>query len=183
MGILAYFGLKKFKNSVYHLYGDIVAQARNEKFYTVHGVPDTLNGRFDLITLHVFIVMRRLKEIGGQGNELSQDLFDVMFADMDKNMREMGISDLRVGKKIKALATAFYGRIKAYDEGIAGLKGASLPKSLKRNLFIDSEPTDRQIQDVADYLLREIAASNNWSLIDLQTPNISFGQIQSNPDD
>jgi cytochrome b pre-mRNA-processing protein 3 len=177
MGILAFLGLKKYRNSIYELYEKIVAQARNENFYTVYGVPDTVNGRFDLITLHAFIIMRRLKDLGEEGGELSQDLFDVMFTDMDKNLREMGVGDLSVGKKIKALATAFYGRIKAYDEGIAGEDGASLPESLKRNLFIDTEPTDQQVQTIADYVMQEITASNNWSLADLKAPNISFGSI------
>jgi len=177
MGILAFLGLKRYKNSIYQLYGNIVAQARMEEFYTLHGVPDTVNGRFDLITLHVFVVMRRLKELDGEGAKLSQDLFDVMFADMDKNLREMGTGDLRVAKKIKAFATAFYGRIKAYDEGIAGTDGATLNDSLKRNLYLEGEPTELQVQYLADYLLRELAASNAWSLADLTTPNISFGPI------
>ena len=96
MGILAFFGLKKYDTKVYELYGHIVAQARNEAFYTRFGVADTVEGRFDLITLHMFIVLRRLKDLEKEGGKLSQDLFDVMFADMDKNMREMGLGDLRV---------------------------------------------------------------------------------------
>ena len=111
MGILAFFGFKKFDDGVYQLYSQIVAQARVVDFYTIQGVADTANGRFDLIALHAYIVMRRLKDIGEEGSQLSQDLFDIMFADMDKNIREMGVGDLSVGKKIKALAKSFYGRI------------------------------------------------------------------------
>ena len=177
MGILAFFGLKKYNTSIYELYGQIVAQARQEPFYTRLGVPDTVNGRFDLISLHIYIVMRRLKDLGEEGGKLSQDLFDVMFADMDKNMREMGIGDLRVGKKIKALATAFYGRIKAYDEGIDGHEGASLTEALKRNLYLETAPTEQQVQKVADYVMQEISNSEHWSLANLQQPEISFGNI------
>ena len=124
---------KKYNDDVIKLYSKIISQARNERFYISYGVPDTVNGRFDLITLHMFIVLRRLKEIGSEGSNLSQDLFDIMFSDMDKNMREMGVGDLSVGKKIKALAAAFYGRIKVYDEGIIANDGKVLVNSLRRN--------------------------------------------------
>lgn len=176
MGILAYFGLKKFDDTVYQLYGRIVAQARLESFYTQQGVADTVNGRFDLITLHIYIVMRRLKDLEkGAGNQLSQDLFDVMFADMDKNMREMGVGDLRVGKKVKALATAFYGRIKAYDEGLAEVDGATLVDSLRRNLYHESTPTDAQVENIAGYVMREIEASKAWSLATISASDFTFG--------
>ena len=99
------------------------------------------------------------------------------FADMDKNMREMGLGDLRVSKKIKELATAFYGRIKAYDEGIAGLDGATLNDALKRNLFLDTEPSEAHVRSITNYLTQEIAASSSWSFANIQTSNISFGTI------
>jgi len=177
MGILAFFGLKKFDAGVYKLYGQIVAQARLVDFYTTYGVADTVNGRFDLISLHAYIVMRRLKEIGEEGRQLSQDLFDIMFADMDKNIREMGVGDLSVGKKIKALAKSFYGRIKAYDDGIAEIEDATLGDSLKRNLYHDQEPTDQQVQFMVDYVLHEIELSNNWNIEQLKNGSISFSQI------
>ena len=97
------------------LYTEIVRQARQPDFYNKLGVPDTYNGRFDLIALHAFIIMRRLKSIGKNGETLSQALFDCMFIDIDKNLREMGVGDLSVGKKIKNLAAAYYGRVKAYE--------------------------------------------------------------------
>ncbi len=174
MGILAFLGFKKFDDGVYRLYGQIVAQARNVEFYTIHGVADTVNGRFDLISLHAYIVMRRLKDIGEEGSQLSQDLFDIMFADMDKNIREMGVGDLSVGKKIKALAKSFYGRIKAYDDGIAEIEGATLADSLKRNLYHDQEPADEQVQIIADYVLQEIQLSSNWDIEQLKKGSISF---------
>tara|TARA_B100000315_G_scaffold223256_1_gene227896 strand:- start:18417 stop:18959 length:543 start_codon:yes stop_codon:yes gene_type:complete len=174
MGILAFLGFKKYDDAVYRLYGEIVAQARVEDFYTVHGVADTVNGRFDLIALHAYIVMRRLKDFGEEGSQLSQDLFDVMFADMDKNIREMGVGDLSVGKKIKALAKSFYGRIKAYDDGIAETDGANLTASLKRNLYCDQEPTNEQINKIADYVIQEIELSQNWNIDDLKNGSVSF---------
>ena len=177
MKLLRIFGFKKYDESVLSLYTNIVTQSRTKSFYRLYGVPDTINGRFDLITLHMFIVLRRLKELGDEGIKLSQDLFDIMFADMDKNMREMGVGDLSVGKKIKVLATAFYGRIKAYDNGIAGLNDETLVACLKRNLFSEIVPKEEHVETVTDYLLREIRASKNWSITDIKTNNISFGKI------
>ncbi|WP_374466727.1 ubiquinol-cytochrome C chaperone family protein, partial [Ferrovibrio sp.] len=91
------------------LYRAIVAQSRQAGFYREHGVPDSLDGRFDMIVLHSFLVMRRLRRIGAAAEPLSQQLFDLMFADMDSNLREIGVGDLSVGKKVKAMAQAFYG--------------------------------------------------------------------------
>jgi len=174
MEILAFLGFKKFDDGIYRLYNQIVAQARIAEFYTIHGVADTVNGRFDLVALHAYIVMRRLKNIGEEGGQVSQDLFDIMFADMDKNMREMGVGDLSVGKKVKALAKSFYGRIKAYDDGIVEFEDAMLTESLKRNLYHEQVPTDAQVQTMADYVLQEIKLSNNWNIEQIKNGSISF---------
>ncbi|MDP7625918.1 MAG: ubiquinol-cytochrome C chaperone family protein, partial [Rhodospirillales bacterium] len=174
MEILAFLGFKKFDDGIYRLYNQIVAQARIAEFYTIHGVADTVNGRFDLVALHAYIVMRRLKNIGEEGGQVSQDLFDIMFADMDRNMREMGVGDLRVGKKVKALAKSFYGRIKAYDDGIVEFEDAMLTESLKRNLYHEKVPTDAQVQTMADYVLQEIKLSNNWNIEQIKNGSISF---------
>lgn len=115
------------------LYLSIVAQARRPAFYARLGVPDTVDGRFDLIVAHAFVVMRRLGRVDG-GKDLSQALFDLMFADMDQQLREMGVSDLAVGRKVRQMAEAFYGRIAAYEKGLAG-GGNGLAEALARNLY------------------------------------------------
>lgn len=102
------------------LYAAIVAQARSESFYRDCGVPDTVDGRFDLIVLHTYIVLDRLRAEGEAGRKLSQQLFDTLFDDMDRSLREMGVGDLSVGKHVKRMASGFYGRMKAYDEARAG---------------------------------------------------------------
>jgi cytochrome b pre-mRNA-processing protein 3 len=178
--LLRFLGFKKYDKLVLSLYASIVLQARTESFYSLCGIPDTLNGRFDLLTLHMFIVLRRLKELGDEGVKISQDLFDIMFADMDKNMREMGVGDLSVGKKVKVLATAFYGRIKSYDNGIAGLDNETLVNSLKRNLFLDTVPKEEHVLIVMNYLVREIRASKGWTIADIKNNNVSFGDILEN---
>jgi len=169
---------KKYNDNAINLYAKIIAQARNESFYISYGVPDTVNGRFGLITLHMFIVLRRLKELGSEGSSLSQDLFDTMFSDMDQNLREMGVGDLSVGKKVKALAAAFFGRIKAYDEGIIYKDRKMLINCLKRNLFSDAHPRDEDLELLTKYFIRQMKGSQSWSISDLRTSNIFFEPIE-----
>jgi cytochrome b pre-mRNA-processing protein 3 len=102
------------RGTIEAIYGMIVTQAREPLFYRDLGVPDTVNGRFDLLVLHLWMVLRRLKSIEG-GMGLSQALFDRFCADMDDNLREMGVGDLTVPKRMQAFGEAFYGRTAAYD--------------------------------------------------------------------
>ena len=117
------------------LYGAIVAAARQPVFYARWGVPDTTEGRFEMIAIHAFAVMRRLKGMGAAGASLSQTLYDTLFEDMDRNLREMGIGDMGVGKRIKKLAKAFYGRIAAYEAGLASADDEALLTGLHRNVY------------------------------------------------
>ena len=94
------------------LYEAIVAAARHPVFYARWGVADTIDGRFDMIILHAFAVLERMK---GEAPEFRQRLVDEMFSDMDRSLREMGVGDLSVGKRIRVMAEVFYGRISAYE--------------------------------------------------------------------
>lgn len=124
------------------LYGTIVAAARRPAFYARWGVPDTAEGRFEMIAIHAFAVMRRLKDMGAAGAGLSQTLYDTLFEDMDRNLREMGIGDMGVGKRIKKLAKAFYGRIAAYEAGLAGADDEALRTALRRNVYGGADGAD-----------------------------------------
>lgn len=99
------------------IYGMIVTQAREPIFYRDLGVPDTVNGRFDLLLLHLWLLLRRLRT-AQNGAELSQALFDRFCEDMDDNLREMGVGDQTVPKRMRAFGEAFYGRVQAYDQAI-----------------------------------------------------------------
>ncbi|MBC9878214.1 ubiquinol-cytochrome C chaperone [Bradyrhizobium sp. INPA01-394B] len=99
------------------IYGMIVTQAREPIFYRDLGVPDTVNGRFDLLLLHLWLLLRRLRA-AQSGVELSQALFDRFCEDMDDNLREMGVGDQVVPKRMQAFGEAFYGRVQAYDQAI-----------------------------------------------------------------
>lgn len=101
------------------LYGEAVAQARNPAFYAELGAPDTREGRFELYTLHVVLLLRRLKGHGEQASETAQGLFDAYIGGLDIALREIGVGDLSMAKKMKKLGQAFYGRLKAFDEAFA----------------------------------------------------------------
>ncbi len=175
MGFLQSLGLGRPAGDVDGIYAVIVRQARMPDFYLACGVPDTVGGRFDMVALHAFVVLRRLKELGGAGNgRLGQAVFDRMFADMDQNLREMGIGDLRVGREIKALALSFYGRIKAYDEALAG-DATAMDLALRRNAYADGgTPSDFQLAQLGRYLREAIALSRAWSGEEIGRARIEF---------
>lgn len=139
------------RKSAAALYLAVVEQARQSEFYADMGVPDTIDGRFDMILLHAFLLLRRLRSAGKQGHRLSQAIFDVMFADMDRNLREMGVGDLSVGKRVKKMVAAFYGRMAAYDSGLE-TDEADLGAALSRNLYGTSVPAPGQLEAMADYV-------------------------------
>jgi len=160
------------------LYGQLVVQARQPAFYTVCAVPDTVQGRFEMIALHAFLIMRRLKT-GGAAGSLAQDLFDLMFADMDRNLRELGTGDLAVGKRIKKLAKAFYGRIAAYEDGLAKADRGRLEEALARNVYEDASRLEGGVSAagvaaLADYLRQADAYLATQSFSDLEAGKIRF---------
>ena len=106
------------RGTIEAIYGMIVTQAREPLFYRDLGVPDTVNGRFDVLVLHLWMVLRRLTPVEG-GAALRQGLFDRFCEDMDANLREMGVGDLTVPKRMQEFGEAFYGRSAAYDLAVA----------------------------------------------------------------
>ncbi|MGU3493627.1 ubiquinol-cytochrome C chaperone family protein [Xanthobacteraceae bacterium A53D] len=135
--MLKLFRRSETRETIERLYGVIVAQARQPAFYTAFHVPDTVEGRLELLMLHTFLLCRRL----GGGSEaeraLSQEVFDHFLADMDGTLREMGTGDLAVPKKMKKIGQAFYDRTAAYDAALGAGETAPDPlaEALARNLF------------------------------------------------
>jgi len=117
------------------LYGAIVAQARAPAFYADYGVPDTPAGRFDMIVLHLFLFVRRLRGEPAPIRALGQGVFDLFCRDMDHSFREMGIGDLAVPKHMRHVAEAFYGRASAYDAAIDRREDEPLAIALARNIL------------------------------------------------
>ena len=135
MGVLGIFRRNRQERAGFALYGAAVAAARDPYFYADLGVPDTLDGRFDLVGLHVCLLIRRLRALPDPRPTLAQAVFDAMFSDMDINLRELGVGDLSVGKRVRAMWEAFHGRAAAYDAALDAADPAVLEAALARNVW------------------------------------------------
>jgi cytochrome b pre-mRNA-processing protein 3 len=156
------------------LYNSLVGQSRRPGFYLAGAVPDTLDGRFDMIVVHAFLVMRRLRDAGPDGEGLSQVLFDEMFSDMDRSLREMGVGDMGIGRRVRAMGKAFLGRVKAYEEALEQ-GGDALEQALARNLYRSAEPPPAALAGMADYVRRENASLKGFPIAALMAGEVSFG--------
>jgi len=135
------------------IYDAAVAQARRPEFYRDFGVPDTVDGRFDMVALHVALLLRRLRAAseGERGRALAQAVFDAFFADMDASLRELGVGDLGVGRQIKTMATQFYGRLASYDDGLDGDPKA-LVAAIARNIYRKADPAAARAAALGEYV-------------------------------
>jgi cytochrome b pre-mRNA-processing protein 3 len=136
---------------VARIYENIVAQARRPEFYRDLGVADSLDGRFDMLTLHAMLILRRFKSEPDRASETGQALFDYMFVDMDRSLREVGVSDISIGKRVKQMGAAFLGRVAAYEAGLVG-SGAELEDALIRNVYRDQAPDGDGAKRLAAYM-------------------------------
>lgn len=123
------------------LYDGIVTASRARGLYADLAIPDSFEGRFESLTLHAALVLRRLQACEAPGPDMAQHLVNWIFRHFDRNLREMGVGDISVPKRMKTLAEAFLGRSKAYDE-VLGSAGRALGECLARNIYADKEPAD-----------------------------------------
>jgi cytochrome b pre-mRNA-processing protein 3 len=146
------------------IYGMIVTQAREPLFYRDLAVPDTVNGRFDLLLLHLWVVLRRLKSVGS-GTALSQALFDHFCSDMDDNLREMGVGDQTVPKRMRAFGEAFYGRTAAYDMALTDGSEAFAQALCKNVLNGEKIEKAREIAAYAEAAMADLAQLDEATLL------------------
>ena len=135
---MTFFGLfrrKPYERAGFELYTAAVKASRDPYFFQTLGVPDTLDGRFDMVGLYVFLVVHRLHAASEEGKQLAQAVFDAMFSDMDINLREIGISDMTVGKKVRAMWEAFNGRSAAYGAAVQADDPEALATAIARNVW------------------------------------------------
>jgi cytochrome b pre-mRNA-processing protein 3 len=160
------------------LYAQIVAQARRPEFYTIFHVPDTVDGRFDVLILHAVLFHRRLKGADERAAALSQAVFDAMFADLDQNVRELGASDVTVGKKVKKMAAAFYGRAAAYDTALGCFRDRpqELEGALGRNVFPGIEIPGAALRAFAVYVDACARRLDETALADIMAGRIAFAE-------
>lgn len=154
------------------IYGKIVEQSRHPALYTRYGVPDTLDGRFEMILLHLYLYFERLGTGDPVLTALRQDVFDAFTNDMDSALREIGVGDQSVPKKMKVMAEAFYGRAKAYKSAASDGNTNAFAEAIKRNVF----PEDEGRSDQAHMLLHYAEASAE-KLMRLDQSQILSGEV------
>ena len=164
MSLFGRFRQKSERAAAERLYTAIVLRAREPVFYERFGVADTVDGRFDMVVVHAFLALQRLKA-EPEAVDLAQALFDRMFVDMDENLREMGVGDLVVGARVKKMAKAFYGRAAAYEQGLAA-DGPDLEEALHRNLYRHAEVPPHALSAMATYIRGQAVA---LAALDLKT--------------
>ena len=181
MGLLALFRRKPLERPGFLLYGAAVAAARDPWFFDAPvGVPDTLDGRFDLVGLHAGVLIRRLhRDPDPRGAEAAQAVFDAMFADMDMSLREMGVGDMSVGKRVKRMWEAFHGRAQAYEAALDSGDRAALEAALRRNVWRagPEEPRPAGLPALAAHAERVAAALDAQPLDGLLRGEVHFPPI------
>lgn len=136
------------------LYASVVAQSREPALYARLGAPDTVEGRFEIYSLHVYLILERLKGQGPLAAETAQALFDTYLSALDHALREMGVGDLSVGKRMRKLGEAFYGRVNSYEQALAGLpESAPLQALLARTVYEGADAG--QAPEFAAYVVRQ----------------------------
>lgn len=154
--MLSWLRPRRHERAGYTLYAAAVKAARDPALFTEFGVPDTFDGRFDLVCVFAALLMCRLCRLPPPGPELAQAVFDAMFSDMDMTLREMGVSDLGLPKRMRAMWEAFHGRALAYAAGLEALEREPLEWALIRNVWRGIAPGAAAIELAA--LVRAQAA-------------------------
>jgi cytochrome b pre-mRNA-processing protein 3 len=154
------------------IYGAIVAQARNPAFYDQYGVPDTFEGRFDLLVMHLFLYLHRVSGPNFRAG-VGQPVFDLFCADLDGNLREMGVGDLTVPKRMQKFGEAFYGRSEAYAKALAGNDRDAAAAALARNVYGREQPTADVVM-LSDYFFEAAQMLRETGEAHLQNGQFSF---------
>ncbi len=136
------------------LYQALVGKARDPLFYTDLAVPDTVNGRFDMVVVHAMLVLRRLRGAGAPGDAVGKAMLELLFRDMDQSLREMGVGDMGMKHHIKRMAKALFGRAGAYEAGLDG-DDAALTTAVKENIYRhNTGEVGHYVARLGDYLQR-----------------------------
>jgi cytochrome b pre-mRNA-processing protein 3 len=160
------------------LYVSIVEQSRMPLFYQDFQVADTMDGRFDMVALHAGLTLRSLRREPDQTDELAQAVFDLMFADMDQNLRELSIGDTGVSKRIQKMVSGFYGRLKAYDLALDMTDGEQqrdeLKKVIIRNIYRKTLMSDDSVDAMASYILSQVKNLQDQNIKDMLDGRVVF---------
>lgn len=170
-------GHRKIDPGVEKLLRSIISRSREPVFFRDLHVPDTLEGRFDILVLHLYLVLKRLKDETEPARNTAQLLFDAFLLDLDTNLRAAGVSDIRIGKQMKKRVADIYGRIEAYDSALDGSDMEALKDSLDRNLFQDTESRPEDLATLADYLHGQWLHISGVSVDDIVAGDLRFESL------
>jgi len=159
------------------LYAQIIQFARRPAFYRDHGVPDTLDGRFELLALHTVLVCRRLAAEGEGGAELGQFVFDAMIEDLDVNLRELGVNDPSLGRRVKEMARAFFGRRDVYAAALDSGDRQALEEAVLRNLYGTVDEAGDAVPRLSDYVEQAATMLAGLPMARLQEPRLDFPDV------
>ncbi len=175
---MAFFGLfgrrRKNREVIERLYKAVVDQSRSIIFYQNIGVPDTLEGRFEVLTLHMTLVTRRLKVMPSPGPDMSQDLVDLTFAQFEAALREIGVGDISIPKRMKVMASAYLGRASAYDEALRMGDKNALLDALGRNLYGTAPKSEDSVEKMANYVIQTAKKLENSVVSDFYSEALPF---------
>lgn len=157
---------------VYAVYNAIVAQSRQPVFYAEWGVPDTVTGRFDMISLHMALLFRRLRSDDRKVKEFSQAVFDLFFKDMDRSLREMGVGDLSIAKRIQKMGNLFFGLLAAVNAAMDSLNMQALDDVLSRNVYaeVDNPP----VRELSEYMVAQSDLLGGQSIEAIMAGNVTM---------
>jgi cytochrome b pre-mRNA-processing protein 3 len=168
---------RQVKEAARQLYGQVMNRSRMPSFFRTACVPDTVDGRFELLTLHAFLVLDRLADEGFKSRDLSQAFFDTMFRTMDSALREIGVGDLSVPRHMKRMMRAFKGHCTAYEEALCQCDKASLINALERNLYGTLKERPAKADAMADYVRSMADYLEGQDYESIARGNIAFGPM------
>lgn len=169
---------RRLHEATRRLHDAAVVQSRMPVFYERLGVADSIDGRFDLLALHVFLMMDRLNDLGPEGCRLAQTLFDRMFGEIDLTLREMGVGDLGIPKHMKKMMKAFNGRAHHYHEALAARSHDALLLAVTRNVYrVEGESIPYGADELARYTMAAHEAFAAMDLMQFQTGAPAFPPV------
>ncbi|MCB1516632.1 MAG: ubiquinol-cytochrome C chaperone [Hyphomicrobiaceae bacterium] len=170
--MLSIFRKRRFGPQHYAAYNAIVAQSRQPRFYEDWGVPDNVTGRFDMISLHMALVFRQLRNRSDRASKFSQDLFDLFFLDMDRSLREAGTGDISIPKRIQKMGALFYGLLEKLNVALDSNDNDEVTAILRRNL-VDKGTGDAELRQFSDYV-----AAANARLAGINVESLLKGEVE-----
>ena len=168
---------KRLNATAHEIHGSIVAQTRKPVFYANWCVPDTVEGQFEVLVVHLSLVIRRMNGGGAEMVSLGQRVAEAFIEDLDDSFREMGVGDLTVPKRMKAASEAYHGRLLAYSDALDSDNGAALCAALERNIEGGADAPAPDIKLMTDYIMRSAARLSTLGLEEISIGRDIFAEI------